>query len=145
MKRLISIDPGKTKCGLLLADLEKKIVLDGKVVYEKSVLTLITQWIELSPVQGIILGNGTTSQAWKNSLNGLAPIEIVEEWGTTLRARSRYWELWPPNWLLRLIPRGLLLPPANMDALAALVLIEDYLDYQLTWPVKPEFKIWHEQ
>ena len=74
-------------------------------------------------------------------LNDLAPIEIVDERDSTLRARTRYWELWPPmNWQ-RWIPRGLLLPPNDLDAIAALLLLEDHLDKQLSWQELPSFRI----
>ena len=58
-------------------------------------------------VERMILGNGTGSKYWERILREIAPIQVVEEQGTTLRARSRYWELWPPGPLLSLLPRGL--------------------------------------
>ena len=131
---LISIDPGQKKCGLLLVDLGKQIVLDGLVVDSNFVIDLVVQWSNKAEVKGIILGNGTTSKSWERRLKKIAlPIEIVEEKGTTLRARSRYWEIWPPPIWLRWVPKGLLVPMKNLDAVAALILLEDHLNRKLEW------------
>ena len=88
----------------------------------------------------IVLGNGTSSEDRLNSLKDKYPIELVEEKGTTLRARNRYWELNPPSIWIRWIPKSLLLPPENLDALAALVILEDHLQKKLSWKDLPDFK-----
>ncbi|WP_320668308.1 resolvase [Prochlorococcus sp. MIT 1307] len=141
MRSFIAIDPGNKKCGLLLADLEADLVLDGRVIDSNAVIDCILEWRAQGPIDGIVLGNGTTSKYWEVRLKGLAPIEIVEERGTTLRARERYWELWPPGIWLRWLPRGLLLPTNPLDAVAALVLLEDHLSKKLNWTGPPNFKI----
>ena len=41
MRKVISIDPGHSKCGLLLADLEELVVVSGKIVLNISVLELV--------------------------------------------------------------------------------------------------------
>ena len=71
---------------------------------------------------------------------------VVDEKGTTLRARDRYWQLWPPSNFIKFVPRGMLmlLTPDNLDALAAMVLLEDYLNHNLSWVEKPSFKTWPE-
>ncbi len=145
MHRLISIDPGHKKCGMLLVDLDKCIVLDGKVVEKNSVIELITSWQDSSQFHEIVLGNGTSSTYWENILRRFAPITFVEEKGSTLLARNRYWELWPPNYWLHWLPRGLMLPPDNLDAVAALVLLERHLNKKFSWPGPINFKTWHAQ
>ncbi len=142
MSRVIVIDPGVSKCGLLLADLDGGIVLEGKVVEKDSVKELILTWMNTYSARRIILGNGTTSQFWRKHLSDFGAIKLVEERGTTLRARSRYWELWPPVKWLRWFPKGLIVPPDHLDAVAALVLLEDHLKKKLTWPEQPSFRIW---
>ncbi len=62
------------------------------------------------------------------------PIRVVDETGTTLRARERYWQLWPARGWKRLLPKGLRIPSGDLDAIAALVILEDYLDRPLQWP-----------
>tara|TARA_Y100001968_G_scaffold70627_3_gene61812 strand:- start:11113 stop:11550 length:438 start_codon:yes stop_codon:yes gene_type:complete len=144
MTRLISIDPGRSKCGLLLADKELGLVLEGKVVDKNSVVKLINQWIEISFIDLIVMGNGTSSSFWKSKMEQeiAIPIHLIDEKDTTLRARKRYWELWPKKFFLRLLPAGLIIPSENLDAIAALVILEDYLGMKLRWPKKDSFKTW---
>ncbi len=145
MSRIIAVDPGHKKCGVLLADLDDAFVLDAKVVYKDAVKDLIISWKKQYLVQKIILGNGTTSRLWEKQLKEISPVELIEEKGTTLLARKRYWDLWPPSNFYRLIPRGLMLPPDNLDAIAALVLVENYLQKKLIWKCSRDFKTWPEQ
>ena len=140
MRKLIAIDPGKKKCGVLLADLDAEIVLEGRVVASIALIDLVIRWNSDGEIDGIVLGNGTSSKYWLSKLQGIAPIEVVEERGTTLRARERFWELWPPAIWIRWIPKGLLVPLQNLDAVAALVLLEDHLKKKLSWPALADFR-----
>ncbi len=147
MNNIIAIDPGTKKCGLLIADISRNHLIDAKVVTKDEVINLIVQWSNQYSFQLIIIGNGTNSKYWVEKLekNKLSPIELVEEKGTTLRARTRYWEIYPPGFFLSLIPKGMLLPPKNLDSIAALVLLEDYLQKKLSFSDNLSFKIWPEQ
>ena len=145
MTNYISIDPGKSKCGIVIADIDSRIVLDGIVAHKDIVLELVNEWIDSYSVELIIIGNGTSSKYWLGMLKDLAPVQIVEERGSTLRARNRYWELFPPGICCRWLPRGLIIPPNYLDAVAALVLLEDYLCKKLQWRGSRNFKIWPEQ
>ena len=141
MRGFISIDPGLNKCGLVLVDLDQGIVIDGRVVKKSEVLKLIIDWEMQFSIEGIVLGNGTGSKYWQKFLINISPIEIVEERGTTLRARDRYWELWPPKGWRRFLPRGLILPPDHLDAIAALILLEDHFQRRFDWMDRPDFRI----
>ncbi len=138
----IAIDPGKDKCGVLLADETNYCVLKGYVVSKYSVLDLIYEWNKSYKVDLILLGNGTYSSYWldKLKISELPSIKLIDEYRTTLRARERYWQLWPPNCFLRWIPKGLILPSENLDAVAALIMMEDYLNKKLSWQKKDSFK-----
>ncbi len=143
MNQILSLDPGSEKCGLLLADIDQNIVLKAKVVKKDLVLEVISQWFDKYSIKLIIIGDGTNSRYWHSeivSLN-LAQIKLVSEKGTTLRARHRYWEIYPPGCLISFIPRSMLLPPKNLDAIAALILLEDYLRKKITWREGVDFKI----
>ncbi len=140
MTLIIAVDPGHSKCGLLIAEPAAGRVLAGNVVAAAAVIDVIQTWQQKAPVQTLLLGNGTGSSYWLQQLSPLAPVELVEERGSTLRARSRYWEIWPPQGWQRLLPRGLLKPPGALDALAALVIMEDHLQRQLNWSGPPEFR-----
>ena len=103
--------------------------------------SIISFWKINVPFDLVVMGNGTSSKDLVNLLEGLFTIQLVDEQGSTLRSRERYWELWPPKNLLSLLPRGLLIPPQPLDAIAALILLEDHLQRKLNWPDKPNFKI----
>ena len=133
MSRLAGVDPGRSKCGLVLVDTESLQVLSGAVVICEQVLDRLSDWQVAGGLDGIVLGDGTGSAAWLPKLRSLAPVQRVNEYGTTLRARRRYWELWPPRGWQRLIPRGLLIPPEELDAIAALVMVEDSLGTPCRW------------
>ncbi len=144
MKKVIAIDPGHKKCGLLLADLECSLAIDGKISLNSSVVNLINYWRENHLVELILLGNGTTSKYWQSELlaANISPIQLVDERMTTLRARDRYLEIFPPEFLLKLIPKRLILPPKNLDVIVSLILIEDYFQVKLRWSKSIELKIW---
>ncbi|AAP99325.1 MULTISPECIES: hypothetical protein [Prochlorococcus] len=144
MRKVISIDPGHKKCGILLADVEGLFVIDGKTVINSSVIKLIEDWREKYIIDLIIIGNGTTSRYWQGKFidNEIGPIELVDERMTTLLARSRYLELCPPKFIFRWIPKTLIPPPANLDAVVALILIENYFGKKLEWKSPVELRIW---
>ncbi len=141
MSILIAIDPGINKCGMILINPDEGIVLEGRTVHSDEVLKQIIDWQERQKLQRIVLGNGTTSERWLDLLKELAPVSLVDEFGTTLRARERYFELWPPTKWLAFLPRGLILPPMELDSIAALVLLEDHLKKKLRWVGPPPFRI----
>ncbi|WP_269622323.1 resolvase [Prochlorococcus marinus] len=144
MSKVISIDPGQKKCGLLLADIESKVVLDGRIVKREYVIELINDWMENYNIDLFILGNGTGSKYWKLLLidNNIISIRLVEEARTTLRARDRYWQLFPPKSICSKLLKTLSLTPKNIDSVVSLILIEDYFGIQITWKCPPNFKIW---
>ena len=144
MNTIISIDPGNQKCGLVLADLNKLSVINGKIVRKSYVIRLINEWNKNYKIDLILLGNGTTSKYWYSELNAytITPIKFVDEARTTLRARERYLELSPPKFPISLLPKTLLFPPSNLDAVVALILVEDFIQKKLEWNKKVEIKIW---
>ncbi len=147
MNTIIAIDPGDKKCGLIIADIENDIVLEARVVQAFAVIGLISEWQKVYNIQLYLLGNGTKSKQWKLELSssGIGPIKLINEAGTTLRARERYLELFPLPFIFCWFPKGLILPPRNLDFLAALLLIEDYLKRKIKLGVPVNFKIWPEQ
>lgn len=148
MSRLAALDPGRSKCGLVLIDSQQNRVLAGEVVPPEAVMAWVNHWHEQQNLDQIIVGNGTGSTQWMQAFDGLTNVHIVNERGTTLRARERYWDLWPVKGWQRLLPRGLRLPPCELDAIAALVMAEDHLKRRCSWlGATPDFslKTWPEQ
>ena len=144
MSFYISIDPGIEKCGLLLAEIQSRKVIDAGVASLNKFPDLISMWNQDHNIQKIIVGDGTNCKYIESQLkqNNFFNINYVNERGSTLRARFRYWEIWPPNYFIRWLPREMLFPPENLDAVVALILLEDFLKYTFIWPEKVNIKIW---
>ena len=134
MKRVAVLDPGRCKCGLVLADLQHGLVCEGHVLTPEAVEPCLEQWNQDQALDRILIGDGTGSQAWIKRLEGLGSLTVIPEQGTTLRARQRYWTLWPARGWRRVLPKGLRIPPVDLDAVAALVMLEEHLGCHLQWP-----------
>ena len=139
MTRVVALDPGRSKCGLLLADTATNTVLQGRVIPSTEVLEQLRAWMEeaqgtSAQIDELVIGDGTSSTIWQQQLPSSLKVRVVDETGTTLRARKRYWQLWPSRGWKRLLPAGLRIPSGDLDAIAALVILEDYLDRPLQWP-----------
>ena len=144
MSKLISIDPGNKKCGLLLVDIKSRNVIDARISSLEKFPDLISFWYENHLIDKIIIGDGTNSKFLEKKLKEkkIYNLFFVDESGSTMRARFRYWELWPPKYILRFMPKELLFPPANLDVIVAMILVEDFLNERLNWPNKVKIKIW---
>tara|TARA_B100001029_G_C14707525_1_gene258236 strand:+ start:129 stop:566 length:438 start_codon:yes stop_codon:yes gene_type:complete len=144
MSLFISIDPGKKKCGLLLADLESGNVIEAGISSLNKLSNLVCSWNDKYHINKIIIGNGTNSNFIAEQLNqnNIFNLHYINERGSTLRARFRYWEIWPPNYFIRWLPKEMIFPPENLDAIVALILLEDFLKYDFKWPAKVNIKIW---
>ena len=144
MSLFISIDPGNRKCGLLLADSDSVKVIEACISSLDRFSELILLWNKNYLIKKIIIGNGTNSNYIENQLKikNIYNYNYIDERGSTLRARFRYWEIWPPNVFIRWLPKEILFPPENLDAIVALILLEDFLNYRLVWPDKVNIKIW---
>ena len=106
MLKLISIDPGKCKCGLVLVDLNKKKVDQAIVLNTEFLPKYVKSLNSLENISKVIIGNGTTS---KQNLEKLKFINkdliVVEEKNTTLRAKKRYFELFPIRGFKMFLPK----------------------------------------
>ncbi len=139
MTRVVALDPGRSKCGLLLANISTNTVLQGMVIPSSEVLDQLRAWMEddqgeNAQIADLVIGDGTSSTIWQQQLPTSLKVHVVDETGTTLRARERYWQLWPARGWKRLLPLGLRIPSGDLDAIAALVILEDYLGRPLQWP-----------
>ena len=133
MTKYISIDPGKFKCGLIFADFKSKRVLQAIVIESRYLVTNIKSFIEKDRKIIVLMGNGTTSKNHAKSLSFLENnLTIVEEKNTTYRSRERYFEIYPIKGLKRFLPRDIFIQNINLDAISALVILEDYLNCKFT-------------
>ena len=89
------LDPGRCKCGLVLVDLDHCTVREGCIVPPEAVRAVLENWHNTAGLDGIVLGDGTTSRRWLQDLSNLAPMHEVDERDSTLQARQRYWDRGP--------------------------------------------------
>ena len=128
---LAALDPGRSKCGLVRTDAHRNQIVAALVLPPEAALTRLCQWQAETPVDLLLLGAGTGSAPWRTSLKGLVDFELVEEGGTTLAARRRYWQLLPARGWRRWLPQGLRQPSRDWDDVVAQVLLERWLGRQL--------------
>lgn len=128
---ILGFDPGKDKCGIAVMGRDKKVCYH-QVVPSESAISTIQSLCEQFSIELLVLGDQTTSKSWKQKLTqSLSPeIQIirVDERFSSLEAKDRYWEMYPPTGLSRLIPQGMRTPPRPVDDIVAIVLIERYLN-----------------
>ncbi len=143
MIKLVSIDPGKCKCGLVLADLYQKRV-DQAVVLNTAFLPQYLKNLNSSEnISKVIIGNGTTSRQNIEKLKFLKKkLVVVEEKNTTFRSKKRYFELFPIRGLKILLPKEIFIMNKNLDAIAALIILEDYCNDKFTLTEDIEIKTW---
>ncbi len=146
MTKYISIDPGKYKCGLIFADFESKRILQAVVIESQLLVQHIKDIKEKHQKIKVIMGNGTSSQEHVNNLSFLGEsLKVVEEKNTTLRAKQRYYEIFPIKGFRRFLPKEVFLHNINLDAVAALLILEDFLNFKFTLDCNGISKTWLKQ
>ena len=143
MLKLLSIDPGKYKCGLVLADISKKKVYKAIILKSELLEDYVRHLNIAEDISKIIIGNGTSSTDIIQKLHFLKKeIIIFEEKNTSYRAKARYFELFPIRGLKFLIPREIFILNKNLDAISALIILEDYCKMKFTLNQNLDFKTW---
>jgi hypothetical protein len=123
---VVAVDPGTGKCGVAL-------VGPGGEALQRAVVeaTRIPAVLEGWGARGVplVVGRGTGHQAVVALLRdaGCASLTVVDETGSTMEARRLYWCANPPRGWRRLVPRGMLVPPAPVDDWAAVALARRHL------------------
>jgi len=143
MPRVITIDPGKSKCGLVLAEISEKKVYKAIILKSELLENYVRNLITTDDISQIIIGNGTTSREIREKLYFFKK-EIItfEEKNTTYRAKARYFELFPISGLKFLIPRDIFILNKNLDAISALIILEDYCKIKFALNQNIDFKTW---
>ena len=143
MSRVITIDPGKSKCGLVLAEINEKKIYKAIILKSELLEKYVKNLITTEDISQIIIGNGTTSREIKEKLYFFKKeILTFEEKNTTFRAKARYFELFPISGLKFLIPREVFIFNKNLDAISALIILEDYCKMKFTLNQNVDFKTW---
>ena len=143
MARVVTIDPGKSKSGLVLAEISEKKVYKAIILKSELLENYLRNLINVEDIEQIIIGNGTTSREIREKLHFFKK-EIItfEEKNTTYRAKARYFELFPITGLKFLIPREVFILNKNLDAISALIILEDYCKMKFTLNQNIDSKTW---
>ena len=143
MSKVISIDPGKIKSGLVLAEIRKRKVYQAIVLKSKLLEDYVRNLNKVEDISQIIIGNGTGSRNIQEKLD-LFKKKIItfDEKNTTFRAKARYFELFPIRGLKCLMPREVFILNKNLDAISALIILEDYCKIKFTLNQNIGSKTW---
>ena len=143
MFKLISIDPGKFKCGLVLAEISEKKVYEAVTIKSELLADYVRHLYTSEQISKIIIGNGTSSREVIKKLDFFKKqIITFEEKNTTYRAKARYFELFPISGLKFLVPREVFILNKNLDAISALIILEDYCKIKFSLDQNLDFKTW---
>ncbi|MGB6301615.1 MAG: pre-16S rRNA-processing nuclease YqgF [Rivularia sp. (in: cyanobacteria)] len=128
---ILGFDPGKDKCGVAVMGLDRQLQYH-QVVSSPTAIASIGDLYQKYPISLLVMGNQTTSKRWKQQIEEkLSPsvnIILVDERYSSLEARDRYWQMYPPKGLTKLLPKGMRTPPRPIDDIVAILLIERYLN-----------------
>ena len=143
MSRVIAIDPGISKCGVIIADLKEKKVYEALVIKSYLLLNYVKKKYKNEKGLQFLIGNGTSSNNYIKDLEQLGAILIIaEEKNSTYRAKQRYFEIFPLRGIKSLLPREIFILNKNLDALAALVILEDHFNIKFDISKKIKTKTW---
>lgn len=126
---ILGFDPGRQKCGLAVMGLDRSLYYH-EVIAANTAIATIEDLRQQFPVSIVVMGNQTSAKEWKQQLAAVADpprVVMVDERYSTLEARDRYWQMYPPQGLARLLPQGMRTPPRPIDDIVAILLIERYL------------------
>ncbi len=118
---IVALDPGRN-IGVAF------VTVAGELGFHK-VLTLgELERLELPEGVKVLVGDGTGSQVLQQLLQKRrVGYEVVDEWGSSLAARSLYFRDYPPKGWQRLLPKGMRTPGGLIDDYAAYALALSYL------------------
>ncbi|NEO35737.1 MAG: pre-16S rRNA-processing nuclease YqgF [Moorea sp. SIOASIH] len=127
---ILGFDPGRDKCGVAVMEKEGQL-LTHEVVASENAIAKLQQLCQQFPIETIVMGDQTTAKRWKQKIQeelpASVPIVLVDERYSSLEARPRYWQMYPPKGFQRLIPQGMRQPPRPIDDIVAILLIERYI------------------
>jgi RNase H-fold protein (predicted Holliday junction resolvase) len=127
----LGFDPGRDKCGVAVMTGDRQI-LYHQVLASETIAQTLPQLCTQYQVNQVVMGNQTTAKQWQGKLQSYLPaslpLALVNERNSTAEAKERYWQMYPPRGLDRLLPLGLRTPPRPVDDIVAILLIERYLN-----------------
>ena len=127
---ILGFDPGRNKCGLAIVGLDHSLCYH-EVIAAETVVDHIESLRQTYPISLIVMGDQTGAKIWKQELSRLKEgpnVILVDERYSSLEARDRYWEMFPPKGLNRILPQSMRSIPRPIDDIVAILLIERYLN-----------------
>ena len=128
---ILGFDPGRHKCGLAVMGVDRT-VRHHEVVSTEQAIATIQDLRQRFPISLLVMGDQTTSKQWKHKVGqelvDPPSVILVDERYSSLEARDRYWQMFPPKGLSQLVPRALRKIPHPIDDIVAILLIERYLE-----------------
>lgn len=136
---ILGFDPGRDKCGLAVVGLDRNLFYH-EVIPSQSAIATLNDLRQRFPISVIVMGDQTTAKEWRQRLNdelqNTLRVVLVDERYSTLEARDRYWQMYPPKGVRRLLPQGLRTLPRPIDDIVAILLVERYLQRLTGQPVR---------
>jgi RNase H-fold protein (predicted Holliday junction resolvase) len=125
---ILGFDPGRDKCGIAVVRHDLS-VYEHEVVPAEKAIAKIQAWMQQYSIHTLVMGNQTTAKQWQQRLEQAldVPVSLIDERYSTLEARDRYWTMYPPKGLARLVPQGMRDVPRPIDDIVAIILVERYL------------------
>ncbi|WP_448570728.1 Holliday junction resolvase RuvX [Trichothermofontia sp.] len=128
---LLGFDPGRDKCGIAVMTADRQVPYHQVVAASEAIAT-VQRLQQQYPFTQIVIGDQTSTRLWQQQLATAlvppVPIVPVDERYSTLEARDRYWQMYPPQGLARLLPQSVRSLPRPIDDIVAILLIERYLN-----------------
>ncbi len=126
-KLLLSIDPGKDKCGIAILNYQL-MVLYKDIIKTTNIKSYLQEVLNNYNIKDIVIGNGTYSVKLSQIVRDLTdiPVSIVDEAYTTVEAEERYLAKHKNSWQ-RWIPFISWKPSTAVDDYVAVILAERYI------------------
>lgn len=141
MPYLLGFDPGRDKCGVAVVEsyrqnipkessqVEAYQVRQHQIFLASVVVDSLQELCQKFPITTVVMGDGTTTKEWQQKISSIisVPIVLVDERHSTLEARDRYWQIFPPLGFLKFVPQSLRPIDRPIDDIVAIILLERYL------------------
>ena len=127
---VLAVDPGSSKCGLALVVNDPLEVMDRAIVPTENLVVAVGARLRANPsIETMIIGSGTKSRVLVRALRDVFPRIthiVVDEHGSSQRARLRYCREIPAKGWRKLLPPGMRSPEQSYDDWVAVLLADEY-------------------
>ncbi len=128
---LIAVDPGRSKCGVVVVSYAPFTVHDRQIVPSERLTIEIRSFLRnYTAVSTILMGDGTQSRTLRKAIDEEFPdfrVVLVDEKNSSQRARRQYIETHRPTGWQLLVPKSLRSPDKPYDDVVAEILAKDFL------------------